>query len=135
MVRVNDRGPFHDGRIIDLSYAAAYKIGVVQAGTANVRIEVITVDKPTKPRPKSKNNALEYVIQVVSSQHIERVRTLAQNLGQNLSAPSFVESTNNTHRLFLGPFTDDDLTQTLLEQVKSAGYDSAFIKTINKRAK
>ncbi|EPZ0829927.1 septal ring lytic transglycosylase RlpA [Vibrio cholerae] len=135
VVRVNDRGPFHDGRIIDLSYAAAYKIGVVQAGTANVRIEVITVDKPTKPRPKSKNNALEYVIQVVSSQHIERVRTLAQNLGQNLSAPSFVESTNNTHRLFLGPFTDDDLTQTLLEQVKSAGYDSAFIKTINKRAK
>lgn len=78
VVRVNDRGPFHDGRIIDLSYAAAYKIGVVQAGTANVRIEVITVDKPTKPRPKSKNNALEYVIQVVSSQHIERVRTLAQ---------------------------------------------------------
>ncbi|MCX9490708.1 SPOR domain-containing protein, partial [Vibrio cholerae] len=48
---------------------------------------------------------------------------------------SFVESTNNTHRLFLGPFTDDDLTQTLLEQVKSAGYDSAFIKMINKRAK
>ncbi|MGL4223779.1 MAG: septal ring lytic transglycosylase RlpA family protein [Vibrio sp.] len=131
IVRVNDRGPFHDGRVIDLSYAAAYKIGVVQAGTANVKIEVISVDKPTAPRPKI--NALEYVIQVVSSQHVERVRTLAQNLGQNLSVPSFVESADSHHRLYLGPFTDDDLTQNLLEQVKSAGYDSAFIKTLNKR--
>lgn len=133
IVRVNDRGPFHDGRIIDLSYAAAHKIGVVQAGTANVRIDVITLDKPTTPLPKHKSNTLQYVIQVVSSQHIERVRTLAQNLGQNLSAPSFVESTNDTHRLLLGPFADDELTQNLLEQVKSAGYDGAFIKATNKR--
>ncbi len=60
VVRVNDRGPFHDGRIIDLSNAAAYKIMVVQAGTANVRIEVITVDKPTKPRPKVKQRPRIY---------------------------------------------------------------------------
>ncbi len=47
VVRVNDRGPFHEGRIIDLSYAAAYKLDVVKTGTANVEIEVIMVDKPT----------------------------------------------------------------------------------------
>ena len=34
VVRVNDRGPFHDGRVIDLSYAAAVKLGVHRAGTA-----------------------------------------------------------------------------------------------------
>ena len=38
IVRVNDRGPFHDGRIIDLSYAAAVKLGVDRAGTARVRV-------------------------------------------------------------------------------------------------
>ena len=38
VVRVNDRGPFHDGRIIDLSYAAAVKLGVDRAGTARVRV-------------------------------------------------------------------------------------------------
>lgn len=42
IVRVNDRGPFHEGRIIDLSYAAATKLGVAQAGTANVSIRVVS---------------------------------------------------------------------------------------------
>lgn len=39
VVRVNDRGPFHDGRIIDLSYAAAVKLGVDRTGTARVEVE------------------------------------------------------------------------------------------------
>jgi rare lipoprotein A len=39
IVRVNDRGPFHDGRIIDLSYAAAVKLGVDRAGTARVEVK------------------------------------------------------------------------------------------------
>lgn len=38
VVRVNDRGPFHEGRIIDLSYAAAVKIGLDRAGTAKVEV-------------------------------------------------------------------------------------------------
>ena len=38
VVRVNDRGPFHEGRIIDLSYAAAVKLGVDRAGTAKVEV-------------------------------------------------------------------------------------------------
>jgi len=41
IVRVNDRGPFHPGRIIDLSYAAATRLGVAQTGTAHVKIRVI----------------------------------------------------------------------------------------------
>ena len=39
VVRVNDRGPFHDGRIIDLSYAAAVKLGVDRMGTARVEVQ------------------------------------------------------------------------------------------------
>ncbi len=38
VVRVNDRGPFHEGRIIDLSYAAAVKLGFADKGTARVRV-------------------------------------------------------------------------------------------------
>ena len=38
VVRVNDRGPFHEGRIIDLSYAAAVKLGFADVGTARVRV-------------------------------------------------------------------------------------------------
>ena len=40
-VRINDRGPFHSGRIIDLSYEAARKLGSVGRGTARVKVTVI----------------------------------------------------------------------------------------------
>ena len=42
IVRVNDRGPFHDGRLIDLSYAAAVRLGVDRTGTARVELRAIT---------------------------------------------------------------------------------------------
>ena len=42
IVRVNDRGPFHDGRVIDLSYAAAVKLGITQRGTGQVSVRALT---------------------------------------------------------------------------------------------
>ena len=45
VVRVNDRGPFHDERVIDLSYAAAYKLDFVSAGSAMVEVEAIVPDE------------------------------------------------------------------------------------------
>lgn len=45
IVRVNDRGPFHSERIIDLSYAAAKKLGFHKNGTTSVKLEVIHVDE------------------------------------------------------------------------------------------
>lgn len=42
IVRVNDRGPFHEDRIVDLSYAAAVKLGIDKMGTAAVNLEVIS---------------------------------------------------------------------------------------------
>jgi rare lipoprotein A len=41
VVRINDRGPFHSDRIIDLSYAAAYKLGYVGAGSARVQVDSV----------------------------------------------------------------------------------------------
>jgi rare lipoprotein A len=61
IVRVNDRGPFHQSRIIDLSYSAAYKLDMLKTGTAQVKIMAITdfnkttnkvkisVEKPVSP--------------------------------------------------------------------------------------
>ena len=42
VLRVNDRGPFHDSRLIDLSYGAALALGFAESGTAPVRVEVVT---------------------------------------------------------------------------------------------
>jgi rare lipoprotein A len=46
VVRINDRGPFHGARVIDLSYAAASKLGVVRKGTAFVEVKAIDSSKP-----------------------------------------------------------------------------------------
>jgi rare lipoprotein A len=61
IVRVNDRGPFHPGRIIDLSYTAAWKLGYVAAGSTQVEVELLTPEliaalgrsrsTPTAPSP------------------------------------------------------------------------------------
>ncbi|MEG3191722.1 septal ring lytic transglycosylase RlpA family protein [Lysobacter sp. D1-1-M9] len=46
VVRVNDRGPFHEGRVIDLSYAAAVKLDYVRNGTARVEVRALTPGDP-----------------------------------------------------------------------------------------
>ncbi|MBE3726484.1 septal ring lytic transglycosylase RlpA family protein [Vibrio parahaemolyticus] len=129
VVRVNDRGPFHDGRIIDLSYAAAHKLDVIKTGTANVEIEVISVEKPTDQ--KSLESHPKYVIQVASSKNEDRARTLGAELGQKLDTETFLENAKESYRLLLGPFTDYSLTQATLNKVKLLGYSSAFIKKHN----
>jgi rare lipoprotein A len=53
IVRVNDRGPFHDGRIIDLSYVAARRLDVVAHGSVPVRIETVT---PASIRAEQRRN-------------------------------------------------------------------------------
>lgn len=56
IVRINDRGPYVRGRIIDLSTAAAEKIGMIDSGVASVRVEVLKkIDVMTKPNRKVKN--------------------------------------------------------------------------------
>jgi len=49
VVRVNDRGPFHDGRVIDLSYAAAVKIGIREAGMGRVEVRALTPEDVLPP--------------------------------------------------------------------------------------
>lgn len=45
MVRINDRGPFHPGRVVDLSLAAASKLGIVALGSAEVEMELVTEEE------------------------------------------------------------------------------------------
>ena len=48
VVRINDRGPFHANRVIDLSYVAAHKLGYIGAGSAQVDVEAIVPGQPPR---------------------------------------------------------------------------------------
>ena len=58
VLRVNDRGPFHEDRIIDLSYVAAYKLGLLSPGSAEVIVERITPDQVRNWDRSQPNNAV-----------------------------------------------------------------------------
>ncbi len=53
VVRINDRGPFHGPRVIDLSKAAAARVGVLAKGTARVEVRTLEPGEPTAPAPNA----------------------------------------------------------------------------------
>ncbi|KAF1712020.1 hypothetical protein CSC70_00325 [Pseudoxanthomonas kalamensis DSM 18571] len=61
VVRVNDRGPFHEGRVIDLSYAAAVKLDIVQRGTGRVEVRALKPgDQDAPKRAAAKPASIEH---------------------------------------------------------------------------
>ena len=71
VVRVNDRGPFHSDRIIDLSYAAAAKLGILDAGSAMVQVEAIDTGSTIAQAPSAGGTAgtgTAYPVQPVNPQ-------------------------------------------------------------------
>lgn len=79
VVRINDRGPFHDDRIIDLSYAAAVKLGFQQQGTAQVAVEVI--DSQTLKQSASSGPFFLQVGAFRNIQVVNRIERFVQSQG------------------------------------------------------
>ncbi|MGF1764781.1 septal ring lytic transglycosylase RlpA family protein [Aliivibrio kagoshimensis] len=127
IVRVNDRGPFHAGRITDLSYAAASKLDVLKTGTARVKIEVITVEKPDNIEDWLPPFPDYYYIQVAAGKNIDSSRTLAKNLGQTFESPTDIKQVNSIYRIRLGPFVEHEKATELLKKVRASNYKTAFI--------
>lgn len=106
IVRINDRGPFHEGRIIDLSFAAATKLGINKVGTAKVEVEAITLSD-------QKNDSAIAVQQ-------------PETLKQTVLAPEVF--TSNKNFIQVASFSNKDNAKTLLEQLQASNIDEAFIK-------
>jgi rare lipoprotein A len=121
-VRVNDRGPFHEGRIIDLSYAAATKLDVIRTGTANVKIEHITTSLEPSPKP-----TLHYAIQVAASSNHQRAHNVLSNLVDISNQAGYLERNDGLTKIFMGPFNDYPTVQNTLKVVQDEGFADAFI--------
>jgi rare lipoprotein A len=133
IVRVNDRGPFHQDRIIDLSYSAAYKIGMMTTGVANVTITAITdfsVPKNvmnTKPKQTltANNNERKY-IQVFATKNETLANKTAQAL-QNLHQINTITPKNDgIYRIQMGPINNKEQLNSVLANLKRSGYPKAF---------
>lgn len=121
VVRVNDRGPFHEGRVIDLSYAAAHRLGVLAKGTARVRVEAISV----APAPNDSLGATAIQVAAVSDE--SRAQSLAANLRQRWGQPTRVVRDGQLLKVQFGPFTSHGDAEQLLRQLRDGDYPKAFL--------
>jgi len=120
-VRVNDRGPFAKGRIIDLSHAAAQSIDMVGPGTAPVRIEVI--EAPYKIH--AIRASLDYTLQLGSFAQLENAQQMRDRLQQSFSEIAIVptQSNNGTYyRVQLGTYSNRAAAEEKARQLAQNGF-------------
>lgn len=122
-VRINDRGPFVEGRIIDLSLAAAKSIGVYAPGTAPVRIEVLSA-----PTPRL---AVLYAVQVGSYTDADKASNLKQALTRHFSAVYISPLSSGRFRYYqvrIGPFTERVQAERQARSAARAGLQSVVVE-------
>jgi rare lipoprotein A len=120
-VRIVDRGPFVDGRIIDLSHAAARAIDMIGPGTANVRMEVITV-------PAGVPRAI-YVVQVGAFQDRATAERVQAQMAERYGQTRVMERKENPGiwRVLVGNEASLDAANALRERIqRETGEKKAF---------
>ncbi len=146
VVRVNDRGPFLHSRVIDLSYTAAWKLGIVENGSGSVVVESVlpgerapaaadcrdirrtpaagscgqqTGGTQRHPGPETRGHYLQLGA-FSSRDNAESLKAkLYRDLG-DLGDKLVVRSSGNLHRLQLGPWADAGEARRIAEQLKVA---------------
>ena len=124
IVRVNDRGPFHHDRIIDLSYSAASKLGMLQQGTARVQLELL--QSPAMLAQHITTEPEQCFIQVFASSDNNKLQQLQQQLKQQQALPTEIRPASGIFRLLVGPTTDKQQAQRWLSQLKAGSFPSAY---------
>lgn len=144
VVRVNDRGPFHSDRILDLSYAAAIKLGYMAQGTAEVEIEVITpADSPVFSVARENKASLAvdaslvpghaYFVQQAAYTDIRLLQANAQTLQGKIALPLAVNrgevGGKPVFRLWIGPYYQKLQAEKAILQLEAMSLPAGLLIT------
>jgi rare lipoprotein A len=146
VVRVNDRGPFHDNRIVDLSYAAASRIGMLGKGTALVEIRAIDPAAPERPQPTRLAQAPSTQLTrsdapsapapriylqagaFSSSDNAHRLRQrLEQSLARGVRVVPVSSDTGALHRVQVGPLASVEAADHLTLKMHELGIGAPLV--------
>ena len=132
VVRVNDRGPFHSDRIIDLSYTAAWKLGYAEAGSARVAVEGMVpgsapsgVVVATQEREQKQDSAAEakgVYLQLGAFSAREAAENFRVRVYRELawlSEAIQVIAGGSVFRLHLGPYRSQDEARTIADRIQA----------------
>jgi len=146
VVRVNDRGPFHGDRVIDLSYAAALKLGYADRGTARVQLESIVASGAFRDRGVSAttsaagnenlrvSSSSRKYLQVGAFSELSAAQEVSTKVEEITSLPVFIRTVNisksrTLHRVRVGPISDSGQIQRVSESVVAANLGSPYTVT------
>lgn len=136
ILRVNDRGPFHDDRIIDLSYAAAVRLDVVSTGTARVRVEAVPGGTPIAAAANATAAAAdgdaELFIQAGAFRHFANAQEMRARIhGADIRGVEVARATASNgqavYRVRIGPLDDAAEGERILDRLERAGIGPAHV--------
>ncbi len=133
IVRVNDRGPFHQNRVIDLSYAGAKKLGIAAKGTGLVEVRAIDPrapnEEPVKLRTASRSSdSSNFYLQVGAFAELinaERLKSQLVAMGESLvRINQAVVSGQTFYRVRIGPIMSVEAADSLVDTLAELGIDN-----------
>ncbi|MGB1270496.1 MAG: septal ring lytic transglycosylase RlpA family protein [Endozoicomonas sp.] len=130
VVRVNDRGPFHGDRLIDLSYVAAKKLGYADSGLASVTIEGIDPESFVGSKAhRAEDDVLYLQLAALKNYHNAQLmrRAVFQRVGVKANVVVGDESPEPLYRVRIGPVESPEYLETLLESLSSAEFDTPYL--------
>lgn len=132
VVRVNDRGPFHENRIIDLSYVAAKKLGIVGRGTGIVEVAVLTPEQTTVPEATlAKKKPHKIYLQVGAFSQRGNATRFAKKIANYLNENVHLIETNaGNHAVFrvqVGPIANVKDSDVMHARIKEAGFGESIL--------
>jgi rare lipoprotein A len=118
VVRINDRGPFHSTRVIDLSYTAAHKLGYLKQGSTRVRVESLDPAATASPVQATRNRVY---LQLGAFSNAENAQKLRDRLTRELQidpSRTHLVLDDSLHRVQLGPYPSDEAAHADRERVR-----------------
>jgi len=127
-VRINDRGPFVGDRIIDLSFAAANKLGITETGTAPVSLRVVRGAQSPPARNAAGTSAKKgiYSVQVGVFEDLDNARNISSQF--NNSRVFAVKTSNRKlYKVLVGKYSNYEKALEPMDQMRLRGFEEAFI--------
>ncbi len=124
VVRINDRGPFHDKRILDLSFGAAQRLGIVGQGVAKVRLDLIHAPRPANAGELIARSQAK-TIQLLATNNAQNAHDQAERLSRKFGTPIQIVAAKQVFRLHMGPLPPAQ-ADAMLAFVRDRGLPQAY---------
>jgi len=120
IVKINDRGPFKDDRLIDLSYGAALRLDMIATGTAHVEVRVIDGTTMASADP---GQITETWLQAGAFGKRESAEGLARKLNRSDLKPVSIHDEDNLFRVWLGPYRSNIEIEEIIQRAIELGFE------------